>query len=74
MKKKKLTQAQEFEILKLVLDKFLWLGVAIMAFGLYTVVSAPETTAEGFAYMVAGALILILFMILLVKEYEVLNR
>ncbi len=74
MKKKKLTQAQEFEILKLVLDKFLWLGVGIMAFGLYTIVSTASTTLEGFAYMVAGALVLILFMILLVKEYEILSR
>lgn len=71
--KKKLTNAQEFEIMKLVLDKFLWLGFAIMAFGLYAVIAESWTTFEGFAYMVAGALVLVLFMILIVKEYEVLR-
>ncbi|MBI2141928.1 hypothetical protein HYU15_00370, partial [Candidatus Woesearchaeota archaeon] len=34
-KKRKLSQQQEFEIMKLVLDKFLWLGFGIMSFGLY---------------------------------------
>ncbi|MFW6449803.1 MAG: hypothetical protein ACOCZ6_02005 [Nanoarchaeota archaeon] len=74
MNKKKLTEAQEFEIMKLVLDKFLWLGFAIMAFGLFAVVDENWTTFEGFAYMVAGALVLVLFMILIVKEYEILKR
>ncbi len=34
-KKKKLTRSEEFDIMKLVLDKFLWLGFGIMAYGLY---------------------------------------
>ena len=33
--KKRLTQQQEFEIMKLVLDKFLWLGFAVMAYGVW---------------------------------------
>lgn len=70
-KKKQLTNQQEFEIMKLVLDKFLWVGVAIMVLGLYTLVSHSQSTVQGFFYMVGGAIVLLLFMILLVKEYEV---
>lgn len=68
--KKRLTQQQEFEIMKLVLDKFLWMGFIILAFGLYNMfyVGIPI----GLIWGIVGAVILILFMIILVKEYEVL--
>ena len=33
--KRRLSEQQEFEIMKLVLDKFLLLGFGIMAYGLY---------------------------------------
>jgi hypothetical protein len=69
--KKKLTAEQEFRILLLVLDKFLWLGFGIMAFGLYFIVSNAPTYSKGFSFMVIGALILVLFMLLLVREYEI---
>ncbi|OIO64738.1 hypothetical protein AUJ68_05160 [Candidatus Woesearchaeota archaeon CG1_02_57_44] len=68
--KKRLTQSEEFEIMKLVLDKFLWLGFAIMAFGLYQAFTASVQT--GFAWIVAGAVVLILFMVLIVREYEII--
>ena len=66
--KKRLTQTEEFEILKLVLDKFLWLGFAVMVFGLYRM--AVESVEAGVWYLVAGGVILILFMVIIVKEYE----
>lgn len=69
--KKQLTNQQEFEIMKLVLDKFLWVGVAIMVLGLYTLVSKSQSTVQGFFYMIGGAIVLLLFMMLLIKEYEV---
>ena len=68
--KKKLSQQQEFEILKLVLDKFLWLGFGIMAFGLYYMLSG-ENIADGMYYMIAGAVVLFVFLTIIVKEYEV---
>ena len=66
--KKRLTQSQEFEIMKLVLDKFLWLGFGIMAFGLYNMFT--NTFAAGITWIITGAIVLILFMIIIVKEYE----
>lgn len=69
--KKRLTEDQEFEIMKLVLDKFLWLGFIIMAFGLYTIVA--KTFFEGMSWIVVGAIFLLLFTFLIVKEYEIIK-
>ncbi|NOZ80908.1 MAG: hypothetical protein GXP63_04505 [DPANN group archaeon] len=73
--KKRLTQSEEFEIMKLVLDKFLWLGFAIMTYGLWAMISDNVTHGimRGLSFMIAGAIVLILFMMLLVKEYEILK-
>ncbi len=68
--KRRMSQTQEFEIMKLVLDKFLWIGFGIMAFGLYNMLSW-DNTADGLYYMIAGAAVLFLFLIIIVKEYEV---
>ncbi len=69
--KKRLTQSEEFEILKLVLDKFLWLGFGIMAFGLYRIYTA--SFENGVYLIIAGAIVLLLFMVIIVKEYEMIK-
>ena len=69
--KKRLTREEEFQVMKLILDKFLWLGFGIMAFGLYKMVNANITT--GIAWMITGAIVLILFMLIIVREYEVIK-
>lgn len=69
--KKRLTSQQEFEIMKLVLDKFLWLGFILMAFGMYKMLT--DTISMGLTWIVVGAIILILFMVLIVKEYEIVR-
>ncbi len=69
--KKRLTPSEEFEIMLLVLDKFLWLGVIIMAFGLYKIFIGTNMT--GISLIVIGSIILLLFLILIVKEYEIVR-
>ena len=69
--KKRLTPAEEFEIMKLVLDKFLWIGVVIMIFGLYKIFTG--TNMSGFSLIIIGAIILLIFLILIVKEYEIVK-
>ena len=72
--KKRLTQAEEFEILKLVLDKFLWLGLGIMGYGFYVLLTGQiDALIRGISFMFAGAVILMLFMFLLLKEYELVK-
>jgi hypothetical protein len=68
--KRVITKQEEFEIMKLVLDKFLLLGVFIMGYGFYRLVSLDESIWYGLTVLLAGALLLILFMWLLMKEYN----
>ncbi|MBL7056327.1 hypothetical protein ISS07_05420 [Candidatus Woesearchaeota archaeon] len=69
--KKRLTNQQEFEIMKLVLDKFLWLGFIVMGYGMYQMFAT--SIPMGLVWIVAGSLLLVLFMMLIVKEYEVIK-
>lgn len=66
--KKRLTHSEEFEIMKLVLDKFLWLGVGIMAFGLFSILFIG--LLAGMIITGIGAIFLVLFLILILREYE----
>ena len=70
-RKKKMTSQQEFEIMKLVLDKFLWLGFIVMGWGMYK--SLTETFKSGIWYMITGAILLVVFMIVIVREYEIIK-
>lgn len=69
--KKRLSAQQEFEVMKLILDKFLWLGFIIMAFGLYQ--SFAVDGVEGLIWIVAGAVVLLLFAWIIIKEYEIIR-
>ena len=69
--KKRLTEQQEFEIMKLVLDKFLWIGFVLMAFGVYQMFAVGIPI--GLAWFISGIIFLILFIMLIVKEYEVIT-
>jgi len=69
--KKRLTGQQEFEIMKLVLDKFLWLGFIVMGYGMYQMFAS--SIPMGLVWIIAGALLLVLFMLLIIKEYEVIK-
>ena len=70
--KKRMTEDQEFQIMKLVLDKFLWLGFIVMGWGMYTSIN-DSSVLPGLWYMIAGAVLLFIFMIIIIKEYEVLK-
>ena len=70
-RKKRLTGQQEFEIMKLVLDKFLGLGFIVMGWGMYQSLSQDSFLA-GIWYLIAGAVLLLLFVIIIVKEYEII--
>lgn len=72
--KKHMTHEEEFDIMKLVLDKFLWLGMAIMAFGFYKMITFRDSLGYGLLVLIIGAIILLIFMIILVKEYRFLER
>ena len=68
--KRHLTRQEEFDILKLILDKFLWLGVLIMAYGFWRMISISQDIWFGLAVMLGGAILLLIFMWVLVREYH----
>lgn len=72
--KKKLTQDQEFQVMKLVLDKFLWIGFLIMAVGMYKLyVGGLAALQDSILLFVVGTIVLILFMVIIVKEFEIIK-
>ena len=73
-KKRHLTKAEEFDIMKIVLDKFLLLGVFIMALGLYLIVTQVQDFAFGFAVLGTGAIVMIIFAMILVREYNFMEN
>ena len=69
--KRRLSEQQEFEIMKLVLHKFLWLGFGIMAYGLYQMYT--DTIQIDLSWIVAGAVVLLIFAWIITKEYEIIR-
>ena len=73
-KKKQLTQQQEFEVMKMVLDKVLWVGFIIMGWALFRLVTlGTEVIVESILLIVAGAVILALLSWMVVREYEIIK-
>jgi len=68
MTRRRLSGSEEFEIMKLVLDKFLWLGTALAGWGLY--ISIASDIQEGIWFILAGAVLMILFAVIIIKEFE----
>ncbi|MBI4145962.1 hypothetical protein HY489_01345 [Candidatus Woesearchaeota archaeon] len=66
--KRRLAGHEEFEIMKLVLDKFLWLGTALLGWGLYR--SIAVDVQDGLWYIAAGALVMVLFAWFIIREFE----
>ncbi len=69
-RKRTLTRQEEFDILKLVLDKFLWVSVAILLYGMWRIVHDLDFHV-GIWVLGAGVVLLLIFMAILVREYEV---
>lgn len=67
--KKHLTRQEEFDILKLVLDKFLLLGIFLLGYGLFKIVEGTGFVT-GISVLIGGVFILTLITIILVREYE----
>jgi hypothetical protein len=67
--KKHLTRSEEFDILKLVIDKFLLLSIFLLGYGLFKIVETSEFLV-GLSVLIGGVLLMIILTIILVREYE----
>lgn len=70
-KKRKLSGSEEFDVMKLVLDKFLWIGAALMGWGLYR--SVAFAFQDGFWYILTGALVMLVFSWVVIREFELIR-
>jgi hypothetical protein len=68
--KKHLTRQEEFDVLKIVLDKFLLLGVFLLGYGLFRVVESSGEFLIGMCVILGGVVLLIILAVILVREYE----
>lgn len=59
--KLRLSRDEEFEILKLVFDKFLWIGTIVSLYGLYLLFDSSAAPSEGLIAIGIGAFFLFLF-------------
>ncbi|MBD3361482.1 hypothetical protein GF358_01690 [Candidatus Woesearchaeota archaeon] len=66
--KRRLSEKEEFEIMKLVLDKFLWLGFGILAFGIYRAIM--YNFYAGIWFIAAGIILLVIFAWFIAREFE----
>lgn len=72
--KKQLTKNEEFEMMKIVMDKFLLLGAFMMGVGFYMLVATNTPIENGFAVLGSGAIVMLLFSFIMVKEYQFLSH
>lgn len=59
--KLRLTREEEFEILKIVFDKLLWIGTIISLYGLYLLFDTGTTPSKGLIAIGIGAFFLFIF-------------
>lgn len=68
--KKHLTRQEEFDILKIVIDKFLLLAIFFLGYGVFKIVESATDFAVGFSVLIGGVILLIVLVIIFVREYE----
>ena len=72
--KKRLTHNEEFKILTLVMDKFLWAAFLLTAVGFYNIsIQGAQDFVKGPGFLIAGILLFAIFVMVLVKEYEIIK-
>jgi len=67
--KRTFTPDQEFQMMKMVLDKFLWVGTVIIVYGAYLMAVKADIT-DSLLMIAAGIVVFIIFIALLVRDYE----
>jgi hypothetical protein len=70
MGRRALSKKEEFDILKIVADKFLLFAMFILALGFYRLIVGVGTFNFNILIVISGIILLALFIALIVKEYE----
>jgi membrane-bound ClpP family serine protease len=70
MKKRALSKSEEFDILKIVANNFMLFAIFILGLGFYRIISGLGNMGLNIIILISGIILLLLFIFLLVKEYE----
>jgi membrane-bound ClpP family serine protease len=70
MKKRSLTLNQEFELMKIVIDKFLLFAVFVLSLGFYRLITGIGSSGFNLTIIISGVILLLVFIVLLMKEYD----
>lgn len=70
-KKRRLTEHEEFQIFKIVLDKVLWAGVILSLTGFYFLVES--LTEKALYFFVPGLILLVIFIWIIARNFEQLR-
>ena len=68
--KRQLSNEQEFQVFKLVLDKFLWVGFVIMLYGVWQT-AVVQNFGVGILWMLGGIILLLILVRMIVRGYEI---
>lgn len=63
-----LTKAEEFQILKIVLDKYLWIGTIALMYGCFLLLNKQSDMELGIIITLIGATILLIFTAIVGKD------
>ncbi len=65
-----LSKEEEFEILKMVLDKFLWIGTISLMAGVYLLLRPDSEVGLGLLVTLIGATLLLMFTSIITKQFN----
>ncbi|MEM4270560.1 MAG: hypothetical protein QXO70_00520, partial [Candidatus Pacearchaeota archaeon] len=63
-----LTKDEEFQILKLILDKYLWIGTIALIYGIFLLLNKNTDVKLGIIVTLIGATVLLIFTAILGKD------
>lgn len=69
-KKIRLTPDEEFQLFRMVIDKYLWLGVIGIVAGIYTLFNKAGDPGLGLMLTLFGALILMAFTAVMTRHFD----
>ncbi|MFW6378452.1 MAG: hypothetical protein ACOCZV_00350 [Nanoarchaeota archaeon] len=72
-KKLRLTKDEEFQMMRMILDKFALLGVLLLTLGV-ALLAIGESIAVGFTVLGIGIIVMLIFAWLLLKEIHMLKH
>lgn len=63
-----LTKDEEFQILKIILDKYLWIGTIALLYGMFLLVNKETDVKLGIIITLIGATVLLIFTAIVGKD------